>query len=399
VPVREPASKVHVEPPAPCETTGRKAVIRGLINSAIAVTAFLLTCVGLHALLPFPEIDGGVSQKFRFFAAHKDEFDTLFIGSSRIYFQISPAIFDRVTRESGLPTHSFNFGIGGMYLPETSYLLEQILKLKPRNLRWVFIEYDELQTKWSPENQTSRRALYWADWKRVSLLLRKLTGTGADTFSLPSPGKLRDIVLEQRDEKNTRDLLTFYVTQFERNYTNVSRAGDVLDYLWRHDTSERRASYLGAGADGYVARPGGMSPSQSATYERGLAAATAEAGTRPVSPYTIEAYRQCAQEVRNIGATPIFLITPSATQIGIATESTGLPGVVMAFNDPRTYPNLYRSSVRRDGQHLTKSGAEEFTRIVAANFVQLRKQARSSEQQSMAGGLAAQSVFRSNVIR
>jgi hypothetical protein len=116
-----------------------------------------------------------------------------------------------------------------------------------------------------------------------------------------------------------------------------------------------------------------MSPSQAAAYERGLAAAMAESGTRPLSSYTVEAYRQCAQEVRNIGAAPIFLITPSTTQINIAAESTGLAGVVMAFNDPRTYPSLYRTSVRRDGQHLTKSGAEQFTRIVAANFVELAR--------------------------
>jgi hypothetical protein len=45
----------------------------------------------------------------------------------------------------------------------------------------------------------------------------------------------------------------------------------------------------------------------------------------------------------------------------------------MAFNNPRTYPGLYRSSARRDAQHLTKSGAEEFTRIVAANFVELAR--------------------------
>ena len=46
-----------------------------------------------------------------------------------------------------------------------------------------------------------------------------------------------------------------------------------------------------------------------------------KAGTRPLSPYAVEAYRQCAQEVRNIGAAPIFLITPSTTQIDVATES------------------------------------------------------------------------------
>jgi hypothetical protein len=373
VPVREPVSKVQVEPPAPCEPTSGKTVVRALTNTAIGATAFLLSCIGLRAILPFPEIDGGVSQKFRFFAAHKDEFDTLFIGSSRVYFQISPAIFDRVTRESGMPTHSFNFGVGGMYLPETAYLLEQILNLKPRNLRWVFIEYDELQTKWSPENQSSRRALYWADWKRVSLLLRKLTDAGTDPPWLPDPAKFRDIILRQNDEKSTRSLLTFYVTQVERNYTNISRAADVLDHFLSRDTKGRRASYLGAASDGYVTRPNQMSPSQPATYERALAAAMAQTGTRPLSPYAMEAYRQCAQEVRNIGAVPIFLITPSTTEINVAAETTELTGVVMAFNNPQAYPNLFRSSARRDGQHLTKAGAEEFTRIVATNFVGLAR--------------------------
>src|SRR2546421_5043676 len=175
-----------------------------LVNSTICVVAFLLTCIALRAVLPFPEIEEGVSPKFRFFAAHKDEFDTLFIGSSRIYFQISPAIFDRVTRDNGMPTHSFNFGIGGMYLPESAYLLEQILNLKPRNLKWVFIEYDELQTKWSPENQTSRRALYWADWKRVSLLLRKLSDAGTAPLWLPNPAKLRDIMLRHKKTQDNR---------------------------------------------------------------------------------------------------------------------------------------------------------------------------------------------------
>jgi len=373
VPVHELGSKVHVEPPTPHKAIRRKTLIAGVTNSVIGVAAFLITCIGLRAILPFPEIDGGVSQKFRFFAAHKDEFDTLFIGSSRIYFQISPAVFDRVTRESGLPTHSFNFGIGGMYLPETAYLLEQILNLKPRNLKWVFIEYDEMQTKWSPENQTSRRALYWADWKRVSLLLRKLTDAGTAPLWLPNPAKLREIMLPQNDDKSTGSLLTFYAGQFEKNYTNVARAADVLDYFLSRDTKERRASYLGAASDGYVTKPNRMSPTQTAAYERLLAAAMAQAGTRPLSPYAVEAYRQCAQEVRNIGATPIFLITPSTTQINMVTERSGALGVVMAFNNPRTYPNLYRSSVRRDGQHLTKSGADEFTRIVAANFVELAR--------------------------
>ena len=195
----------------------------------------------------------------------------LFIGSSRIYFQISPAIFDRVTRESGLPTRSFNFGIGGMYLPESAYLLEQILNLKPRNLRWVFIEYDELQTRWSPENQTSRRALYWGDWKRVSLLLRKLTDSGTGRFGCRIPQSFATLccVKKTRKIRGSR-LLTFYAGQVEKNYTNVARAVDVPDSFLNRDTKGRRASYLGAASDGYVIRPNQMSPGQAAVYERGL---------------------------------------------------------------------------------------------------------------------------------
>lgn len=342
---------------------------RCVTNAGIGFGTFLLTCMGLHAVLPFPVIDDGVSQKLRFFTVHKDEFDTLFIGSSRIYFQISPAIFDRVMRESGSPTHSFNFGIGGMYLPESAYVLEQLLNTKPRNLRWVFIEYDELQTNWSFENRTSRRALYWADWKRTSLLLRKLTDAGTDLLWLPILKELRDTILCRTADADTRKQLIFYAGQFEKNFANVARATDILDYSCG-DINKRSANYLGAASDGYVPKTEGMSASQAAAYERALVAA--QNGRRFISPYTTQACRQCAEKVRAIGATPIFLVTPSTTQFNIAyRDNARPPGIVMAFNDPRAYPNLYRSSVRRDHEHMTKLGAEEFTRMIAANFRQL----------------------------
>jgi hypothetical protein len=344
-----------------------------MVNSAIALTAFLITCIGLRAVLPFPEIDGGVSQKFRFFAAHKDEFDTLFIGSSRVYFQISPAIFDRVTLEGGKPTHSFNFGIGGMYLPESAYLLEQILNLKPRKLKWVFIEYDEMQPYSSPENKTSRRALYWADWERTSLVLRKLADAGTDALWLLNLKKLWDIVLRRKDEADTFKHVIFHTAQFEKNFTNVGRAPDILNFLSRRDGDRRDANYLGAAADGYVARPGEMSANRVTAYQSALGLGMRAKTTTFLSPYTVEAYRQCAQKIRAIGAAPIFLVTPSLKQLNIAYQGDAQPpgGIVMAFNDPQGYPNLYASSARRDREHLTKSGADEFTRVVATNFLQL----------------------------
>ena len=108
-----------------------------------------------------------MSSNLRFFQQHRDDFDTVFIGSSRFRHQISPAIFDRTMREAGLPTRTFNFGINGMVPPEDGYVLERLLGARPRHLKWVFIELEELQTKRVPEAEGTRRSLYWHDLKRT----------------------------------------------------------------------------------------------------------------------------------------------------------------------------------------------------------------------------------------
>ena len=327
--------------------------------------------MALHAVLPFPEIEA-ISQKLRFFAAHKDEFDTLFIGSSRIYFQVSPAVFDDVTRGNGNPTHSFNFGIGGMHLPESAYVLEQVLKTKPRHLRWVFMELGELQIRWPHQVEGSRRALYWHDWRRTALVLRKILDAGTRPIWLPNVKKLRDVILTRKAHADTRTQLIFHAAQFEKSLANIARASDIADYfLWRQ-MNKHSADYLGPSGDGYVARAGGMSATQTAAYERALALVMTQNGGRCISPYTAEACRQSAEKIRGIGAVPILLLPPSVTRLKAdCSSSTQSLGIVMAFNDPRAYPNLYRSGVRRDEEHMTKTGAEEFTRLMAADFARL----------------------------
>jgi hypothetical protein len=343
-------------------------IIPKLINSMIGVGAFILTCLVIHGLLSFPQIEG-ISEKLRFFAAHKNEFDTLFIGSSRIHFQISPAIFDRAMRESGSPTHSFNFGVGGMNLPESAYVLEQILKTKPRNLRWVFIELGELQTKWPPEIAGSRRALYWHDWKRTSLVLQKIADAGTDPIQLPNSKFFQAFA-----QPNTRSEMIFHLTQFEKNLLNFSRADDLFDPVLRSETSRRDASanYLGPAKDGYVAKSNKEMPAdKTATYKRALTLMMKDDRPRYLSPYAIEACRQCAEKLRSIGALPIFLIPPTSTQLKIIDHGAAAPpGLILAFNDPDAYPTLYRSNVRRDEEHLTNAGSEEFTRMLATKFAQ-----------------------------
>jgi hypothetical protein len=369
VPVPEPDDDLAHE--VSVASSENKTFARRLLNASIGFGAFALTCLGLHALLPFPPNIDQVSQKLQFFCEHKDEFDTLFIGSSRIHYQISPAVFDATMREAGAPTRSFNFGVDGMHLPESAYVLEQVLSTRPRNLKWVFVEFDELQTNWLFQGEGSRRALYWHDWRRTSLVLRKLFGAGTSLLWLPKPKKIRDIILCRKAEANTHKLVTFHAAQFQKNFTNVARAPDVADYFSHPKIEAVLSKQLGPGGDGYVPITKTMSVNQVVLYQSALSKAMTNTEPKYVSPYTEKACRQCAQRIRSVSAAPIFLVTPMTVQSKLTFRGNpDPPGIVMSFNDARAYPNLYRTDVRLDQGHMSKTGAEEFTRLVATNFAQ-----------------------------
>src|SRR4051812_12025023 len=127
-------------------------------NVAIALIAFAGSCLAIHAIRPFPDIPK-LAAKLRYFRTHKDEFDTIFIGSSHVYRGIVPKTFDRVTEEAAVPTHSFNFGLDGMQPPESLYFLDQVLLTKPARLKWVFVELEEVQGEW-PEQRWQTHRFY-----------------------------------------------------------------------------------------------------------------------------------------------------------------------------------------------------------------------------------------------
>ena len=109
----------------------RKPLLNYFFCAAIALAGFVATSALFHALLP-PIIPKGVAAKLEFFTQNKDQFDTVLVGTSSIYYSVSPEIFDRTASANGLPTRTFNFGIDAMHPPENFYVLDQILKTKPR---------------------------------------------------------------------------------------------------------------------------------------------------------------------------------------------------------------------------------------------------------------------------
>ena len=324
---------------------------------ALGFCLLLATSAAYHALLP-PLIPEGVAEKLQFFAKRKDEFDTLFLGSSRFYYAVSPEIFDNVTRENGVPTRTFNFGVDGMNPPENFYVLEQILKTEPRHLKWVFLEIGDIETKSHANILSTQRLLYWHDWPRTALTLRKALDPHGTTEWYKQLNRLW----------SARRTFVLHLSLFEKQFTNVGRAADVLPS--RTDIPAEKSRFqLGPNGDGYRLAGTPMSPERAENFRRKLAQETAAARPEFIDPYADSAYRESAAKIRRLGAAPIFVVPPGLYQSPTLFRKSPPPGPLLLFNDSRAYPQLYDPKFRVDEQHLTNEGSAEFTRLLALELV------------------------------
>jgi hypothetical protein len=339
-----------------------KQLIYRFVCVALAFGALLATSLVYHALLP-PSLPEGVAEKLEFFAKHKDEFDTLFLGSSRFYYAISPEGFDKITRENGVPTRTFNFGIDGMNPPENFYVLDQILKTEPRSLKWVFVEVDNIETKSHLKVLGTRRLLYWHDWRRTALTLRKAMNPRPTTTWYQRLNRLW----------TARRELVLHLGLFQKQFTNVGRAVDFLS-SWSESHGLKSDLLLGPKADGYRLAGTPMTPERGENFRRKLAEEVSASGAEFIDPYAESAYRDCANRIRHSGAEPIFVVAPSIFQSPLRFRESPPPAPMLVFNDSKTYPQLYDAKVRVDDQHLTNEGAAEFTRLLALKFVGITRQ-------------------------
>ncbi|HKP94023.1 MAG TPA: hypothetical protein VJS88_09015 [Chthoniobacterales bacterium] len=332
-----------------------KQVASNLVYAAIALAAFAATATFTHALLP-PMIPKGVAAKLKFFSEHKDQYDTVIVGTSEVYYSVSPEIFDTTTRQSGMATRTFNFGIDAMHPPENFYVLDQILKTKPRNLKWVVLELGEVRARWFSILGT-QRAVYWHDWPRTKLTLTKAFNPrgNANWFI-----QLTRLWVARRD-------LAANLALFAKQFTNAGRVADFLPAAEQERFADA-ATELGPKRDGYRIAGAAMSAERAASFQERLAKEISEARPKPLDPATEQGYRQAAARIRAAGAKPIFVATPSIFQ-SRAQFTQAPPAPVIAFNDARKFPEFYDAKVRIDDAHLTREGAEKFAATLAREFV------------------------------
>lgn len=104
-----------------------------------------------------------LDKKLVYLEEHAEQYNTLFLGSSRVNNQVNPIIFDKT---SG--TKSFNMGIGGCNGIETMKLVEYLLNHSDRyDIKDIIVEFPNSQLPKS-DNSTSVRGNYFADRQSIN---------------------------------------------------------------------------------------------------------------------------------------------------------------------------------------------------------------------------------------
>ncbi|MEQ1859873.1 MAG: hypothetical protein ABMA13_08055 [Chthoniobacteraceae bacterium] len=341
-----------------------------LIRPLVVILIFFAALAGLATLLgpiePLRDVPV-VGEKWTHWRAHKDEFDTLFIGTSRTFRGVMPSIFDQLTAGAGVPTRSYNFGVDAMFPPEDAYVAEALLRDPPRNLRWVFIEQGLFISGFEGRPPTSVRTIYWHDWTRTRLCLR-------ETLWPKKRGVKWSKWFEPDDEKPSpaSNALT-HLHVFLLKALNIGRGSSAWSRVVFNTPSN--AGFLGLAADGFEPSSGDgvMRGHELERYEREYAERV-KTPTRvvPLRPYSLESFERQLRFARKAGARTIFIVAPTTGELsGHPAPELGVP--TFDFRDLVKFPELFAKEHRTDIAHMNAKGAELYTRRLAEKFIELAK--------------------------
>jgi hypothetical protein len=332
------------------------------LNSAAFLAALAGVSTAIRARLPFPEVPE-VQAKIEHLRRHAAEYDTIFFGSSRIYHQILPSMFDELTAAHGITTHSFNAAIDGMRPPELNYYCDQVLRIRPQGWRWVFVEAGAMSVELDKDKAGTVRSDYWHDWKRLRWLW-------AGTYEMRKKHRSWRKTWESLQEP-MGDFLA-HLPPFARTFTNFGRGTVLTDSLESTKPKKIAWSNLGDKGDGFnlTGRGEQISAEDKATLEASLVARKAKPATEvhgdPVSQASFE---DLLKGFEKGGAKTAVVIPPTTgyRKFHLLSEKTS-GRLLFDYSDVDKYAPLFEVRYRLDTDHLNTAGAEVFTRIFAEEF-------------------------------
>lgn len=327
------------------------------------LAAFLLAfAVVAGVLTPSAPSDRLLRAKLDHFRQHKDEYDLVFFGSSRVYRAFDPDAFGREVEGRGRQLRAFNFGIGAMRPHEMNAVIRRVQATKPARLRWVLVELMHWQPTILEGMSESPRTIDWHD--------------PHETWSACRTEWLTELPTA---EKLTR--CGTHLSLMAAKYANWGQGPRRIDQFER-DRAQASTRPVVAEGDGFVAiddETGSYYEGRRKTFlTKYLDVFLAQIEEIPAGqrqPATLESFNLAATArqqaaIRAAGAEPIYVV-PNLRWAAPVLHRLARDGMIsnfIALNDPESLPELYVADHYFDRGHLNRRGAELFSVELARRF-------------------------------
>lgn len=351
----------------------QSSIVKSFRYSFLAIFSFLITTYLFHQIVPdsiIPKNIDFIGPKYAHYQAHKNDYDTLFLGSSRVLNHINPDVVDQAAKAEGLKINSYNFGVPALREIHTYILLRDILKDAPDSLKWVFIEIS-LDRGYEPiSNARTGRSIYWHNFSNTKIaidyifnseetLLSKAALAGSHILPLIYQkfnlgAFFKKIVPVDFSDANAKEDKRLY------------QANDGFLGIGDNEYDETRQSFLANPSD-YKKEV----KSLISHHETGLKV------DEPLPKNKRVLIEKILETVDAAGAVPIFIVPPTlhtADDLHQAYKESTIP-TLLAYNDPSKYPQFYGIENRHDAEHLNMRTAHAFSRELAKDFAEIVKSA------------------------
>ena len=148
---------------APGARVDARAVLAGALAFGLGLALVATAITRTLAATPGTQLEVYSPQrvKLRWFAEHREDYDVVFLGSSRTARGIDPQAFEARLAAGGRDWRAFNLGMAGMEGPESLFVCDWLLDQDPARVRWLFVEAQAFDVEIGPLNHLTRRMVFW----------------------------------------------------------------------------------------------------------------------------------------------------------------------------------------------------------------------------------------------
>ncbi|MBX3518091.1 MAG: hypothetical protein KF815_14250 [Rhodospirillales bacterium] len=342
---------------------------------ALALMAFAITAVTIsitaRAIKGQPQVEV-LWDKLQYYAANRDRYSVVFLGTSRIYRTIIPEAVDEAMRESGCNETTYNFGVEGMFSVERDYVLDKIISERSPALK-VIVTEDVLPSigKADDANYLSDRVRYFYNIQSLPTFLDSLLSypeSALDTFYR----------------------LIYLGIGYVREYSGVSHLASLLPKVGPDSASLYDKGFLDN--HGYLA----LKAETDASFEVRRRSFVEDEqwivrdrqerdlkGAYPADPRAEKRGAHLAQRLADIaesGIRPAILVLPqerpetTVQAINTVISKQVDTALVLDYNKINQYPEFFDRDLWFDAYHFTSVGARLASKMIGRDLCRAIKQ-------------------------